>query len=121
MARYALLLGSTDLDKRSGNPAFGRQIYERYTAWLKSIRERGHKVEPHKLRDQSGVRLSVRGGQVVEGPFMETKEAVGGLILLEAETLAEAVEIARGCPALDLQNGTVEVRIVEEVRGPGSP
>ena len=120
MARYALLLGGSDLDKRAGNPALGPKIYERYTAWLNSIRDRGRRVEPHKLRDQSGVRLSVRGGQVVEGPFMETKEAVGGVILLEADSLEEAVEIARGCPVLDLQGGTVEVRVVDEVRAPGS-
>jgi hypothetical protein len=120
MGRYALLLSGSDLDKRTGNPEFAPKIYERFATWLKEIHARGRKAEPYKLRDQAGVRLSTRGGQVVEGPFMETKEAVGGLILLEADSLEEAVEIARGCPALELQNGTVEVRVVEEVRPPGS-
>jgi hypothetical protein len=120
MGRYALLLSGSDLDKRTGNPELAPRIYERYASWLKEIHARGRKAEPHKLRDQAGVRLSVRGGQVVEGPFMETKEAVGGLILLEADSLEEAIEIARGCPVLQLQNGTVEVRVVEEARPPGS-
>ena len=120
MGRFALLLSGTDLDKRTGNPELAPEIYERYSAWLREIQARGRKAEPFKLRDQAGARLSVRGGQVVEGPFMETKEAVGGLILLEADSLAEAIEIARGCPVLDLQNGTVEVRVVEEARRPGS-
>jgi hypothetical protein len=120
MGRYALLLSGSDLDKRTGNPELAPKIYERYATWLREIHARGRKAEPYKLRDQAGTRLSIRGGQVVEGPFMETKEAVGGLILIEADSLAEAVEIARGCPVLDLQNGTVEVRVVEEVRPPGS-
>jgi hypothetical protein len=120
MGRYALLLSGSDLDKRTGNPELAPKMYERYTRWLREIHERGRKAEPHKLRDQAGVRLSIRGGQVVEGPFMETKEAVGGLILLEADSLEEAVEIARGCPVLELQNGTVEVRVIEEVRPPAT-
>ena len=119
MGRFALLLSGADLDKRTGNAALAPKIYERYAAWLKEIHERGRKAEPYKLRDHAGTRLSTRGGQVVEGPFMETKEAVGGLIFLEAESLEEAVAIARRCPVLELQNGVVEVRVVEEVRGPG--
>jgi hypothetical protein len=50
---------------------------------------------------------------------METKEAVGGVLLVEAGSLEEAIAMARECPALDLQNGFVEVRVVEEVRRPG--
>jgi hypothetical protein len=60
----------------------------------------------------------VRGGQVVEGPFMETKEAVGGAFLVQADSLEEVVALARECPTLTLQNGFVEVRVVEEVRRP---
>jgi hypothetical protein len=119
MTKYALLLGGTDLDKRSGNPALAPVMYERFATWLSSLRQGGHRAEPHKLRDQSGVRLSVRGGQVVEGPFMETKEAVGGIVFLHAATLEEAVAIARTCPIFELQNGSVEVRVVEEPRRPG--
>jgi hypothetical protein len=121
MAKFALILGGTDLDKRTGNAALAPKIYEQYMSWLSSVRARGHRIEPHKLRDQAGVRLSVRGGQVVEGPFMETKEAVGGIALLEAETLEEAIAIARGCPVMHLQNGYVEVRVIDEPRPAGVP
>jgi len=120
MPKYVLLLSGADVDKRGGNATLGPQIYEGWVRWLKSVRESGHTIASHGLRDQTGVRLSVRGGQVVEGPFMETKEAVGGIVFLDAETLEEAVEIARGCPLLLLQNGSIEVRVVAEVRLPGS-
>jgi hypothetical protein len=119
MAKFALLLGGADLDKRSGNVALQQQMYDQFMGWLKSIQEKGHRVETHKLRDQSGARLSVRGGQVVEGPFMEAKEAVGGVVFVEAESLEEAIAIARECPVMRLQNGYVEVRVVEPPRRPG--
>jgi hypothetical protein len=119
MAKYMLLLGGADVDKRSGNAELAPQMFDRFTRWLATLRERGHQPEAHKLQDQTGARLTVRGGQVVEGPFMETKEAVGGAVMIEAASLQEAIALSRGCPVLDLQNGYVEVRVVEEVRRPG--
>jgi hypothetical protein len=116
MAKFALLIGGADLDKRAGNAALRQQLYDQFTSWLTSVRETGHRVEPHQLRDHSGARLSIRGGQVVEGPFVEAKEAVGGVVFLEAETLEEAIAIARRCPIFRLQNGYVEVRTVETER-----
>ena len=120
MAKYLLLLGGADLDKRSGNASLAPKMFERFSSWLSSLRESGRYVDSHKLHDQTGARLSVRGGQVVEGPFMETKEAVGGLVVIQASSLQEAIAIARECPIFDLQNGHIEVRAVEEPRRPGS-
>ena len=119
MAQYMLLLGGADLDKRSGNAQLAPKMFERFTTWLEALREGGPYVASHKLNDHTGARLTVRGGQVVEGPFMETKEAVGGAFLIQAGSLEEAIRLARGCPILDLQNGYVEVRLVEEVMRPG--
>ena len=120
MAQYMLLLGGADLDKRTGNPELGPQLFQQFASWVATLRERGHYVGAHKLQDRTGARLSVRGGQVVEGPFMETKEAVGGAFVIEAGSLAEAVALARSCPTLTAQNGFVEVRVIEEVRRPAS-
>ncbi|HZV12619.1 MAG TPA: YciI family protein [Candidatus Kapabacteria bacterium] len=52
--------------------------------------------------------------QVVDGPFTEGKEIVGGYLLLKAEDIQEAVELSKGCPALQ-QNGIVEVREIQEL------
>lgn len=53
----------------------------------------------------------VRGAQqvVTDGPFVETKEVVGGYSIVEAESLQLAAELAKGCPGL-AHGGTVEVR-----------
>jgi hypothetical protein len=120
MAKYMLILGGADLDKRSGNAALAPQMFERFSSWLSAVRQSGRYLDSHKLHDQTGARLTVRGGQVVEGPFMETKEAVGGVLVVQAASLEEAIAIARECPIFDLQNGFVEVRAVEEVRRPGA-
>jgi hypothetical protein len=121
MAKYVLLLGGTDLDKRTSNAELAPQIYKQFSSWLGALRERGQYIHSHKLRDHTGARLTVRGGQVVDGPFIESKEAVGGVFLIEASSLEEAVAIARTCPTLSLQNGYVEVRVVEEVGRPAAP
>ena len=118
MAKYMLLLGGADLDKRGSNPELAPKMFQQFADWLGTMRERGQYLQSNKLQDRTGARLTVRGGQVVEGPFMESKEAVGGAILIEAPSLEEAVSIARSCPTLSLQNGFVEVRVVEEVPRP---
>ena len=51
----------------------------------------------------------------MDGPFVESKDAVGGIFIVEADSLDEATEIARGCPNLELQNGYMEVRLIEVV------
>jgi hypothetical protein len=114
--KYLLIVGGADLDKRSGNPAFVPVMLERYTAWIREMRERGQFVDSRKLYDQTGRRLTIRGGEVIDGPFIESKDAVGGIFIVEAASLDEATEVARRCPVLDLQNGYVEVRMIEEVR-----
>jgi len=46
---------------------------------------------------------------VTDGPFAEAKDIVGGYLVVTAKDLAEAYEIAKGCPAPD-EGGSVEVR-----------
>ncbi len=108
-----LLLGGADLDKRSGSPTYGPIILERYMEWVRTLNEEGRLVGTYKLYDQMGTRLTVRGGEVVDGPFVETKEAIGGIFVIEAASIEEATAIARECPVLLTQNGFVEVRVVE--------
>jgi len=111
-----LIVGGADIDKRSANASLAPVMFERYMAWIQRLRDRGQFVSSYKLHDQTGRRLTIRGGEVMDGPFIESKDAVGGIFLVDAESLDAAAEIARACPTLDLQNGFVEVRVVEVVR-----
>ena len=113
MAKYMLIVGGADLDKRSGNPALAPEMFKQYMAWIQGLRSSGRFVASEKLHDQTGRRLTVRGGEILDGPFIESKDAIGGIFIIEASSLDEATEIARNCPGLSLQKGYVEVRFVE--------
>jgi hypothetical protein len=123
MPKFMLIAGGADVDKRTGNPKFAPVMFERYMAWIQGLRDSRRYVGSYKLYDQAGRRLTIRGGEVIDGPFIESKDAVGGIFIIEAVSLDEATEVARSCPSLDLQNGYMEVRVVEvagEVR-PATP
>ena len=63
----------------------------------------------------SAVLVRVRDGQVsaTDGPYMETKEAMAGFILIEARDMNEAVRLAAGIPLAEI--GTIEVRPIFEI------
>ena len=79
--------------------------------WLDDLQAKGSWITGDQLAPPRRARsVRVRGGKaiVTDGPFAETKEAVGGFDLVEAGSLEEAVEIAAGHPVA--QSGTIEVR-----------
>ena len=79
--------------------------------WLDDLRARGIWVTGDQLASPRRARsVRVRDGKtlVTDGPFAETKEAVGGFDILECDSLEEAVEIAAGHPVAGV--GTIEVR-----------
>lgn len=63
----------------------------------------------------SGARVSFENGKprVIDGPFTEAKEVVGGYWILDVKSKAEAIEWARRCPGAD--NEVIEVRQVQEL------
>ncbi len=75
------------------------------------LKARGLLKATESLRfDDDGVRISVRDGKpkLVDGPFAESKEMIGGFFLLDCDTREEAIAIASECPAAAW--ATVEVR-----------
>ena len=81
------------------------------------LRADGHFIDAAALQAPPASKVvRKRNGKIVvsDGPFVETKEMVGGYVLAAADNLAQAVEIARGCPGLDYDIA-VEVRPVEQM------
>jgi hypothetical protein len=79
--------------------------------WLDDLQARDIWITGDQLAPPRRARsVRVRDGKplVTDGPFTETKEAVGGFDLIECGSMEEAVEIAAGHPAA--QGGTIEVR-----------
>jgi hypothetical protein len=92
------------------------KMFDRYMAWVRSLRQNGRAVTSHKLLDQTGVRLTIRGGQVVEGLSWKQRRPWAGFSSSRQTRWKKRVLFARECPVLDLQNGYLEVRVVEEVQ-----
>jgi hypothetical protein len=87
---------------------------EKYMSWIDSLRKKGHFLAGAPL-EETGKILSGRNAETVtDGPFIESKEAVGGYLIISAEDLNAAVEISRGCPIFT-NGGTLEVRPIQQV------
>lgn len=83
------------------------------------LRASGHLVATEALvLPEQAMTVRVRDGKMsaTDGPFMETKEVLGGIILVEARDLNEAVRLAAGIPLAKL--GSVEVRPVVDFSQP---
>lgn len=108
---YMLLIHEEVGQRRQRSEAEGHAVYERMVRFAGSLKQRGvlRAVESLASLDDSA-RLQVRGGKarVVDGPFAEAKEMVGGFFLVDVATREEALAIARECPAAEW--ATVEVR-----------
>jgi hypothetical protein len=106
MATYILLLSKGEFNAYS--PEEMQNILEKYLAWSKQLRAEGRYKAGEEL-NRTGRVLRWQNNRVVDGPFAETKEAVGGFYMIEAKDYDEAVEISRGCPHLEFQ-GEIEIR-----------
>jgi hypothetical protein len=87
---------------------------EKWMAWFKELGAKGHLKNPGHPLQATGKVVNGNKKVVMDGPFAETKDVVGGFTLIEARDLEEAAEISKGCPILDV-GGSVEVRPIEIV------
>lgn len=79
----------------------------RFTEWFEQLNNSG-KFKGGGPLGHYGKILAGRNS-VTDGPFVESKEAIAGFFLIRADSLEQAVEVARGCPGLEFGQ-TVEVR-----------
>lgn len=109
-SEYMLFFRGPDWDKGLP-PGELQQRLDRVMAWFEGLQEQG-KVKAGQPLGREG--RIVSGGKqrtVADGPFAESKEAVGGYLLLQADDLNEAVAVAKACPTLEY-GITIEVRPV---------
>ena len=108
---YMLMIVEPVGQRAARTEAEGREAYASMVRFGESLRAQGKLLAVESLQSQDkATRVAVRGGraQVLDGPFAEAKEMVGGFFLLNCENREEALEIAARCPAA--QWCTVEVR-----------
>lgn len=117
MPNYLLFLHSAPDIFKETSPAEMQAIIQKYRDWRLRMQETGVLVAGEKLQDGTGRILKRVGGQtsVIDGPYTESKEVIGGLFEIQAENYEQAVETASDCPHLEY--GSIEIREIEMVVG----
>ena len=112
--RYLVLIydeGTANPPAQPPGPEVIGAVMAEYTAYGEMLRARGAFVGGEALRPvTTATTIRIRDGQTLmtDGPFAETKEALGGFYLIEAADLDEAIALGAACPGAKW--GTIEVR-----------
>ncbi len=108
---YLLLIIEPRGQRRGRTPEEAQLAYAQMVRFGEDLTARGLLTASDSLRsDNEAVRVSLRDGKptLLDGPFAESKEMVGGFFLLDCDTREQAITIAGECPAAAW--ATVEVR-----------
>ena len=108
---YMLIIMEPRGQRQQRSDAEGRAVYQRMLDCSAALKERGVlRASQSLLTDTNGVRVKVRDGKptLIDGPFSESKEMIGGYFILDCDTRDEAVAIASEVPAAEW--ATIEVR-----------
>ena len=108
--QYLVLIYSEE-PAEAPDPAQIGAVMTEYNAYTDMLRERGALVAGEALQPTAtATTVRVRDGQTMttDGPFAETKEALGGFYLIEAKDLDEALALGGACPGAKW--GSIEVR-----------
>jgi hypothetical protein len=111
--KYVMLILDTPNEPAPGTPEYGAW-YAEIGAWYEKWGATGRLDGGHVLQPPAAAK-TVRAGGVTDGPFMETKEVVGGYSGIEADSIDEAVDIAKTWPGVDRGWITIEVRPILEM------
>lgn len=109
-SEYLLLFRGTDWHKGL-SPEEIQQVVNHMKAWFDRLTAQGKLKAGQPLLPEGKIVSQKKGQRVTDGPFAESKEAIGGYFLLQVDSLDEAAVIAKDFPAL-AYGATVEVRPV---------
>jgi hypothetical protein len=107
-SEYLLLFRGNDWD-RSLSPSELQKTMGSFLAWFERLSADGTLKAGQPLTDDARVVSGRHGKLVADGPFAESKEAVGGYFLIRAASFDDAVAIAQQCPTLEF-GAVIEVR-----------
>ena len=115
MPNYLLLLHSEPDIFKEASPDEIQGIIQKYHSWKLRMQNAGVLVGGEKLQDGTGRLMRRTNGQtsVIDGPYTESKEVIGGLFQIRPDNYDKAVEAASDCPHLEY--GTIEIREIQPV------
>jgi hypothetical protein len=107
MGQYLILIYEDESGYATATPEQLDEVMAAHNRFAEQVGTLGAKLEGGNALQPTSTATSIRGDIVTDGPFAETKEALGGYYLIEAKDLDQALEVAKICPA---GLGGVEVR-----------
>lgn len=105
MPRYLCIQRSQTGACEPPSPSQMQEMYAAFNRWKDTF---GDNIEDMGGRLGGGSRVTTEGAS--DGPFVEAKEVVGGYMILTADNLEQAIEVARACPGVVSERSSVEVR-----------
>jgi hypothetical protein len=110
MAKFMLIIHNTPGLWQNLSPEELQRKVEKYQAWTQRLRTSGRHVSGEKLGEEGGKVLALQQGRlhILDGPFSEAKEVVGGYLVIRAANYDEAIELLRDSPFLE--DGRIELR-----------
>jgi hypothetical protein len=112
MSQYLILIYEQESGYADGGPEVFQEVGEAHMRFQGQAGEKGGTILGGNALQPTATATTIRDDIVTDGPFAETKEALGGYYLIEARDLDHALEIAKLCPA---RFGGVEVRPIMDV------
>ncbi len=110
MSQYMILIYEDEAGYATASPEVLDEVMEAHNQFSAQVEQLGAKILGGEALQNTTTATSIRGGSdVTDGPFVETKEALGGYYVIEAPDLDTALVVAKTCPA---RFGGVEVRPV---------
>src|SRR5687768_7781721 len=110
---YMLLFRGTNWDKEL-SPEQLQKVVVDWASWFERLTREGKCIGGHPLQNQGKMVSGKKGRTVADGPFAESKEAIGGYFYLQVADEEEAIAIAQQCPGLEY-GAVVEVRPVADM------
>ena len=114
MKEYLFLFRGGDNAGLHESPEKLQAHMQEWMQWMGGLQEKPQLVGAQPL-SETGKQINGPAKTVTDGPFMEGKEMVGGYLVCKADHYDAAIEIAKGCPILAVDDGKVEVREVQEM------
>ncbi|MFF0430237.1 YciI family protein [Streptomyces sp. NPDC004520] len=105
MAQFAVFIYEAEIPGGWENAP--KELLAAHEAFPGKVEELGGKILNGLALQPAGTAKNVRKGEINDGPFAEARESLGGAFVLEAESLEQALEIAKFVPVHD---GGVEIR-----------
>lgn len=108
---YLFRVDAAEQSERMGTPERAQQSMQAWMAWMRQLEASGHLKQRGQPLDRTGTVVRGKTRIVTDGPFAEAKDLVAGFIVVEADDIGQAAQLANGCPILE-GGGAVEVRPV---------